>query len=407
MADDSASRDDAALIVDEEDTVLAWSSLAEKCLGYSAHETVGHSLTTLFDKVALSIPDGAQIAEHIKLEGRYARYHLIGRKSGEFFLAEISAHLRQTKSNGILRYVDITPLGPGHSDRTVDGGSAGRQAATCSTEMLIEFGELIDVVKSQANALGVGGRPSPDPLVPRPLNQEQVEQLRGLSGAAGKLSDQWPRLRAIIESTAELSEVASLNRAIRESESVLRQFAREEIDFGFDLQEGLWPIRMVIGQFENLLANLVLDAREDIPSSAKARPTPAQSKPHFHIKTENLALEEPRPDSASPTPWVQMTISFLGSRNGTVSNAVPLSSDPRNISHVGAVLARKFAEGLGGRLVVLEGGGRGYALIFLLPPGGPAHGAANRVAGAGRSVLEPGENAGSGGRRLYPDKRTA
>lgn len=102
--------DRATIILDEEGVVAAWDRIAEQQLGYSAEEIVGQHFLTLASREMVILPSLRQITEHSRSFGQYARYHIVGTKSGRYFLAEIKAQVEYGANRERLTFVWITPV---------------------------------------------------------------------------------------------------------------------------------------------------------------------------------------------------------------------------------------------------------------------------------------------------------
>ncbi len=99
-------------------------------------------------------------------------------------------------------------------------------------------------------------------------------------------------------------EVLNLNEVVGNVEKMLRRLIGEDVELIMDLAEDLEPVKADIGQLEQVLMNLAVNARDAMPGGGK-----------LAIGTRNLSLD---PDPAvrhpglDPGPYVLLTVSDTG-----------------------------------------------------------------------------------------------
>jgi two-component system cell cycle sensor histidine kinase/response regulator CckA len=86
-------------------------------------------------------------------------------------------------------------------------------------------------------------------------------------------------------------KVHQINELLINFEKMLVRVIGEDVDLAFHLEEGLWPVSIDRGQFEQLLFNLSVNARDAMPHGGK-----------LVIETENHVIEEEKGDSSGDVP---------------------------------------------------------------------------------------------------------
>ncbi len=107
-----------------------------------------------------------------------------------------------------------------------------------------------------------------------------LEEIRGAATRGGQLTSQ---LLAFSRRQVLSPKVLDLNAVVREMERLLRRVIGEDVDFRVELGPQLGHIRADGAQLEQVLLNLVVNARDAMPSGGT-----------MHIRTQNVVLEDPR-----------------------------------------------------------------------------------------------------------------
>lgn len=100
-------------------------------------------------------------------------------------------------------------------------------------------------------------------------------------------------------------EVIDLNAVITELEKLLRRLLGEDVDFGTVLGPGVHPVTADAGQIEQVLMNLVINARDAMPNGGK-----------ITIATSNITLDTVKTGmmpELQPGDYVLLTVSDTGS----------------------------------------------------------------------------------------------
>ena len=134
-----------------------------------------------------------------------------------------------------------------------------------------DFNNLLTVINGYAE-LAMTTLRSADPLY------GQLEQIRGAGERAASLTRQ---LLAFSRKQMLMPVVLNLNNLVSEMEKMLRRMIGEDIDLVFQAAADLWPIKADPGQMEQVVMNLVVNARDAMPKGGK-----------LTIETANVRLSE-------------------------------------------------------------------------------------------------------------------
>jgi PAS domain S-box-containing protein len=158
-----------------------------------------------------------------------------------------------------------------------------------------DFNNLLTVILGCAAAL------RDDLASGRPASAEDVEEVRTAGERARELTRQLLAFarRQVIEPVA-----LDLNALIGNSEKLLRRVLNEDIVLEVAVQPHLWPVRCDPGQLEQILLNLVVNARDAMAQGGKLR-----------IETSNQEVTEAHVSlypGIRPGPYVRLAIHDSG-----------------------------------------------------------------------------------------------
>jgi two-component system, cell cycle sensor histidine kinase and response regulator CckA len=157
-----------------------------------------------------------------------------------------------------------------------------------------DFNNLLSVIIGYCEA--IEERLSPDD----PL-QRKCEQIKKAGQSAASLTSQ---LLAFSRQQVLAPKILDLNTIVRNVEKMLRRLIGEHIDFSTVLEPGLASIKADQGQIEQVIVNLVVNARDAMPRGGRLR-----------IETASVHLDEAYVRRHSPQqagPYVSVTVSDTG-----------------------------------------------------------------------------------------------
>ncbi|MFL5299982.1 MAG: ATP-binding protein, partial [Anaeromyxobacteraceae bacterium] len=134
-----------------------------------------------------------------------------------------------------------------------------------------DFNNLLTVILSCADAL------DEDVRAGAPANAEDIHEIRAAGRRASELTRQ---LLAFARKQVIAPVPLDLNAVVRGSEKLLRRVLGEDVELVVKLQEGLWSTRCDAGQLEQVIVNLVVNARDALPRGGRI--TVETSNVHAH-----------------------------------------------------------------------------------------------------------------------------
>ena len=153
-----------------------------------------------------------------------------------------------------------------------------------------DFNNLLTVILGGCAAI------QDDLAAGRPVRREEVEEIHAAGKRAGELTRQlllFARRQAMVQAPLDLNEV------VRGGERLLRRVLGEDIEIRTSLSEALWPVVGDPGQFEQVIVNLAVNARDAMPHGGA-----------MTLETLNVGAGAPIP--APPGEWVLLRVRDTG-----------------------------------------------------------------------------------------------
>jgi signal transduction histidine kinase len=136
-------------------------------------------------------------------------------------------------------------------------------------------------------------------------DQRQAEQeILSIQAAAQRAADLTGRLLTFARKQTFYPKPLFLNKLIANTENMLCRLIREDIELTTDLSPELWPIEADHGQLEQVLVNLVVNARDALPNGGK-----------IEVKTNNIILNHTNAGRHGELPtgeYVVLTVTDTG-----------------------------------------------------------------------------------------------
>lgn len=257
---------DAFFLADPSGRLLEVNAAAEELAGYSRAELVGLTLHDLTSQAK-----GTQTHDRLALLLRAGRAVLhetaLLRKDGSEVPVEISAQrLNDGRIQGVVR--DVTSRKKLEDQLRVSQRieSVGRLAGGIAHD----FNNLITVISGHADLL-LAIMPPDDP------SREDLQEIKSASARAASLTRQ-----LLAFSRRQVFELRNLdlNTVVSRMESMMRRVIGEDVELVFLQGEALWAMRGDPGQLEQVLLNLVVNARDAMPRGGE-----------LLIRTSNVELD--------------------------------------------------------------------------------------------------------------------
>jgi two-component system cell cycle sensor histidine kinase/response regulator CckA len=224
-------------------------------------------------------------------------------------------------------------------------------------------GQLAGGVAHDFNNLLVVIRGYTDLLLARIEDEAALEQLREVNQAAQRATDLIDQLLAFGRRAPSLREPVNLNDLIHGLEPMLRRLIDEDIALEIETEPTLDDVRADPGQLEQVLVNLIINARDAMPYGGEIR---------IQTSAADIAGAEVGELGLSPGRWVVLTVSDNGSGMTTETQArifEPFFTTKDHGRGTGLGLSTVYGiiEQGGGKVTVDSELGRGTTFSIYLP----------------------------------------
>jgi PAS domain S-box-containing protein len=365
--------EDAIISIDRDHNIRFFNRGAERIFGYAASDLLGKPIDLL-------LPErfAAGHRRHVAEFGRSSRTArmmnerglVTGRRStGEEFRAEVSISKlevgAETLYTAILRDVTERRSLEDQLQKAQKLEAIGRLAGGVAHD----FNNLLTVIGGYSQMVLKRLHPE-DPLY------EDVAQIKRAAGRAAELTAQ---LLALGRKQRLAPKVVDLNDVIADLDNMLRRVVGERIEVVVALDPALGQVKVDPGQFEHVLTNLVLNARDAMPDGGTLLVETANVDVTGDLAGRRLGV--------TPGPYVLMSVSDTGVGMDAETKAhifEPFFTTKHGAQGTGLGLATVYGivTQSGGFIWVYSEVGQGTTFRILLPRSDAAEPAPLRVSPA-------------------------
>jgi PAS domain S-box-containing protein len=217
-----------------------------------------------------------------------------------------------------------------------------------------DFNNLLTGILSYSDLVLQELRPD-DPI------RGDIEQIRHAGQRAAGLTRQ---LLAFSRRQVLQPRVLSLNAAVGEIEAMLRRLVGADVSLEIDLEPALWHVLADPGQLEQVLVNLVVNARDAMPDGGRVS-----------LATANLTLtaaDDTRGNGIRPGPYVTLAVSDTGvgmdvPTQARIFEPFFTTKDAGKGTGLGLSTVYGIVEQSGGHIAVESAPGQGATFTIFLP----------------------------------------
>jgi len=297
------------IITDAEGVIEYVNPKFETTTGYAAADVIGQ-YNQVFNSKYITEKDQHKLWETITSGKQWRGEFHYERQDGSLFWEFITISPITTKDNIITHFLvlmeDITDRRrfEGHFRRSQKMEAIGQLAGGIAHD----FNNLLGIIIGNLDLMN--RKVSHDETLQSRLEKAQNAALRG--------SALTRRLLNFSQQSPEASSPVNINKIILSLEDLISKSLTKKILLETNLANDLWMVEINTGDFEDMLVNLALNARDAMPNGGR-----------LIIETRNTRLNEPlRSDKEDiqPGEYVEIAISDTGA--GMSKNIVPKIFDP-------------------------------------------------------------------------------
>jgi two-component system cell cycle sensor histidine kinase/response regulator CckA len=188
-----------------------------------------------------------------------------------------------------------------------------------------------------------------------------IEQIREAGQRAAGLTRQ---LLAFSRRQVLQPKVLSLGRVVEHTESLLRRLTGADILLEIQGEPGLWYVLADPGQIEQVLVNLVVNARDAMPRGGRVTVATANRE----LKADSAE----RPNGVRPGSWVALTVTDTGigidpANHARIFEPFFTTKEPGKGTGLGLSTVYGIVQQSGGHVTVDSAPGHGATFTILLP----------------------------------------
>jgi PAS domain S-box-containing protein len=263
---------DAIVIFTLNGSIVSWNTAAETIYGYSGSEILGRPRRLLMPSdQADDLPD---IVEKLKRGERIKRFETVHiAKDGRRIDVSMTispvkdAHEQIIGAAAITRDVSDRKLLEKQLQQAQKMEAIGQLAGGIAHD----FNNLLSVINGHCELLD-------EHLAANDRSRQNCEQIKKAGERAARLTRQLLTFsrQQVLEPT-----VLNLNSVVVDLEKMLKRVIGEDVEFRISLDSRLGPVKADRGQVEQVLMNLVVNARDAMPNGGR-----------LIIETSNVVLED-------------------------------------------------------------------------------------------------------------------
>jgi PAS domain S-box-containing protein len=287
----------AIFMLDPDGRVVCWNTGAGLVFGYQEEEVIGQHYSVFFipDDVAAGEParELADAAAGSQFEGECRRV----RKGGAEFLANVViAAVRKDGTSELLGFSQITRdvTERNRLEERLRQAQKMEAIGTLSAGVAHDFNNLLTIINGYADVL-LGTLHAHDAA------RAPVEQIGKAGERAAVLTRQ---LLAFGRRQVLAPQVLNLNARLADIDLLIRGLLGTAVEVVTDLEADLWAVEADPSQVEQVILNLMVNARDAMPAGGRVT-----------IRTANVELggrSSPEPSEVRPGSYVLLAVTDTG-----------------------------------------------------------------------------------------------
>jgi PAS domain S-box-containing protein len=347
--------DYALYMLDPSGIITSWNIGGQRIKGYTPDEIVGQHFSRFYTETDRANSKPSRALRIAREQGRYEEEGWRVRKDGTFFWASVVIDPIY-EGGELIGFAKITRDITERRQAELKLEEMQKQLAEAQKLDALgqltggvahDFNNLLMIISGSLHALRRGA--GNDPKLQRAIAAIENATRRGAALTSQLLT--FARRQSVNPETIDVGERIE---AIRQ---VLDTGVGSAVRLAFEVTQDTWPVIIDIGEFETALVNLVINARDAMPSGGT-----------ITISTQNLTLRE----GASPGDFVAIAVADTGL--GIAPDILGKIFDPFFTTKpvgkgtgLGLSQVHGFAHQAGGTVLVDSELGKGTKVTILLP----------------------------------------
>ncbi|HYD78638.1 MAG TPA: PAS domain S-box protein [Paucimonas sp.] len=352
--------DYAIYMLNPEGRIVTWNAGAQRFKGYTRDEIIGHHFSEFYSEEDRAAGLPARALGTAAREGRFEGEGWRMRKDGSRFWAHVVIDRISDDSGALIGFAKIT------RDITERRQAAEEleqtRASLFQAQKMEAIGKLTGGIAHDFNNLLTVIVNSLDMLAREQQTVSGKRLIESAQRAAARGATLTQQLLAFARGQPLQQEQYDINTLLRDFETVLRRACLDRASFEMQLAPRLRRTLLDAAQFEVALLNLVVNARDAMPSGG-----------HITIRTENLLLERrDRIGTLKPGFYVKIVVQDTGV--GMTPDIIQRAFEPffttkeiGNGTGMGLSQVYGFVTQSGGDVILASKPGEGTSVSIYLP----------------------------------------
>jgi PAS domain S-box-containing protein len=257
-------KDHAIFLINAEGLIISWNKGTERVFGYKEEEVIGQPFSTIFteEDVKAGIPGQELIIALTKGKAEDERWHL--RKDGSRFWASGAVvPIKAEKQTG--RFIKV--LRDATERKRIEDADRMESMGRMAGGVAHDFNNLLTSILGYCELLSDTGSPE----------AAKREWLDEVLKAANRASALTRDLLAFTSKQVMVPGAVDINEIIRKMDGLFRMTLGEGVGFSTSLDPKLRKTHLDRNQFQQVLLNLTLNAKEAMPEGGKVVITTANA----------------------------------------------------------------------------------------------------------------------------------
>jgi len=262
-----AVKDYAIFILDPTGHVVTWNEGAQRSKGYLASEIIGRHFSTFYTAEDRASGKPADILHRATSEGRVEDEGWRVRKDGSRFWANVILTAIYDANKKLIGFAKVTRdvTDRKKAQETIEN----KQKQINELQKMEAIGQLAGGVAHDFNNLIAGIQGCAEGLREMTTDEGVMQEITEIQKACERAATLTRQLMAFSRRQIVSPKRVNLNQVIGEMEKLARRLIGAQITIDLQFDPHLKPVKVDEGQLEQVILNLILNARDAMPQGGK------------------------------------------------------------------------------------------------------------------------------------------